>query len=348
LSNSKIYPFTTDKSVKKAEVKSASLENGAQLIIEYEATPQIPNVELQEFQLKTVERQPVLESEIEDTIHQIQLRHAEWNDISDRPVQEGDFVDLTIDAIDHPPRNICTDMRFEVAPGKMGNWMRDLIMGRSVKDVVEGMSEKEENLSSKKAEEEFKPTLCRITINKIKTAQPFPLNDELAQKVGLKTIDELKPRVEQDLNRRADDEVRDELRAQIEDLLLEKYPFDIPHSLIDKQRKELLDRRVGDLSRREVDPEKMIAMVKEIEEEINKELDRAYRLFFISRKIAEEHGIQVYENEVMNEMMRQLMLPPGQGIIHASMHPDEARSKLCVNVLSQKVLDFLVSKAKVE
>ena len=348
LNHTKRYPFTTDSSIKKAEVKSASLENGAQLVIEYEAKPQIPEVDGNSLQLKAIKRHTVTEAEVEDTIRQIQLRHAEWQDITDRPVQEGDFVDLTIDALDHPPRNICTDMRFEVSQGKMGTWMRNLIIGHSLHDVVEGTSEKEENTPSDEPGEEFVPTLCRITINKIKTAKPFPLTDELAQKVGLKSIDELKPRVEQDLNRRAEEEKQDQLRAQVEDLLLEKYPFDIPQSLIDKQRKELLDKRVEDLTRREADPQKMIGMVKEIEEGINKELDRAYRLFFISRKIAEENGIQVFENEIINEMMRQMMLPPGQGIIDSSMHPDEARSKLYVNVLSQKVLDYLASKAKVE
>lgn len=345
LEKTKLYPFTTtQKSIKRAEVKSADLETGAQLVMEYEAKPEVPPIDGTAITLKKVKRELVTPEDIEDTLRQIQLRHAEWNDVTDRPVQEGDFVDLTIDALEDPPRNICTEMRFEVAPGKMGNWMRKLIVGRTIHEAVEGISEKED---TDKEIPDFKPTPCRITILRIKNAQVPPLDDELAKKVGVQTVDELKPRVETDLNRKADAEVQDQMRAQIEEILLEKYAFDIPSSLIEKQRRELLEKRVHEMSLREETPEKMVENVKKLEVEINQELERAYRLFFIARKLAEENNIEVYENEVMNEMMRQIMLPPGQGIIDASMNPEEARSKLFVNVLSQKALDFLASKARV-
>lgn len=346
LEKTKLYPFTTtQKSIKRAEVKSADLEAGAQLIMEYEAKPEVPTIDGADIILKKVKREPITPEDIEDTIRQIQLRYAEWTDITDRPVQEGDFVDLTIEALEDPPRNICTEMRFEVAAGKMGHWMRKLIIGHHANEVLEGISEKEDD---DKELPDFKATPCRITILRIKTAQEAPLDNELAKKVGLQNIEDLRPRVEADLNRKADAEVVDQTRAQVEEILLEKYAFDIPSSLIEKQRKELLDKRVYEMSAREDPPEKMIENVKKIEGEINQELDRAYRLFFIARKLAEENNIEVYENEVMNEMMRQIMLPHGQGIIDASMNPEEARSKLFVNVLSQKVLDFLASKAKVQ
>lgn len=347
LEKTQLYPFTTtQKSIKKAEVKNASLDNGALLIMEYEGKPEIPTIDEGVFQLKQVEREPVTKEVIDETLHQIQLRHAEWNEVKDRPVQEGDFVDLTIVAQEDPPRTICESLRFETVQGKMGNWMRNLIIGHRVGDTVEGMSEKEEGHTGEESIE-FKPTLCKITINKIMTANLPPLDDELSKKVGVATLSELLPRIEEDLNRRADLEVKDKMRAQVEEILLKKYVFDVPASLIEKQRNELLESRVRSLSQNNVPPEKMTEAVQNLQAEITQELDRAYRLFFISRKIADENNIQVTDKEIMNEMMRQLMMPPGQGIIDASMDPGEARSKLYVNVLSQKVLDFLASKAKV-
>ena len=128
---------------------------------------------------------------------------------------------------------------------------------------------------------------------------------------------------------------------------LNEYNFDIPHSLIEKQRKEVLEAKVRQMSQDEMPPEQMSAALQTVAAEINSELDRAYRLFFISRQVAEDNGIQVHENEVMQEMMRQLMLPPGEALINNSMNPEEARSKLYVNVLSQKVLDYLASKATI-
>ena len=349
LEKTHFYPFSTSQSsVKKAEVKSASLETGAHLTLEYEAKPEIPVIDHATLRLKKIEKETVTKEDVEETLHQIQLRHAKWIDITDRPVQEGDFVDLTIETVEEPKRTICNDLRFEVVLGKMGEWMRRLIIGHHVNESVQGISEREDNPKDKAQDAHFTPTLCNITIKKIKTAELPPLDDELAKKVGVQTLDELKPRIETDLNRRSVAEMQDQLRAQVEEILLKEYSFEIPHSLIEKQRKELLDQRVRELSRSEVPPEQMADRVQTLQSDLTSELDRAYRLFFISRKIADENNIQVYEKEIMNEMVRQLTLPQGQGIIDASMNSEEARSKLFVNVLSQKVLDFLASKATVQ
>ena len=217
LSKTGLYPFSTDHaSIRKAEVKNASLENGAHVVIEYEAKPMIPTIDFSKIALKKVEKEIITSEQVDQTLHQIQLHHAEWQPVTDRVVQEGDFVDLTIDALEEPVRPICKDMRFEVAQGKMGEWMRKLVLGHHLNDVIEGMSEKDDNLD---ATVDFKPTLCRITINKIRTATLPPLDDALAVKVGVTTLEELRPRVEDDLNRRAEGIMKDQVRAQVEQIL---------------------------------------------------------------------------------------------------------------------------------
>lgn len=345
LSATHLYPYASiEKSIKRAEIKNVSKENGAQLLLEYEAHPKIPSVDIEAFQLKPVITSEVTPDAIEETFHQIQLKLGTWDKITDRPVQEGDFVDLDIEALENPPRSICQDMRFEVVQGRMGNWMKKLVIGKSINDTFEAMSEKEESMPIE-AEESFKPTLCRITIKAIMTSALPPLDDELAKKVGLQTIDELKPKVEQDLQKRAEDERKDQLRAQIENILLEKYDFDIPASLIATQMKETLSHKLAELRKHEHSKEHLQAMAKEIEANTSVELQRAYRLYFLTRKIAEENNIGVFENELMNEMFKQMMLPEGQGIVNQGMNTDEVRSKLFVNVLSKKVLDFLAEKA---
>jgi trigger factor len=345
LNQTHLYPYASiQQSIKRAEIKSVSKEAGAELLLEYEARPTIPTVDTESLQLKPVTTSEVTAEAIEETLHQIQLKLGTWNKITDRPVEEGDFVDLDIEALENPPRSICQDMRFEVAQGRMGNWMKKLIIGKSVNETVEGMSEIEESMPIE-AEEDFKPTLCRITIKEIMTSVLPPLDDELAKKVGLQTIDELKPKVEQDLQKRAEDERKDQLRAQVENLLLEKYDFDIPASLIATQIKETIDHRLLELKKHEHSKEHLKTMAKEIEANAHIELNRAYRLYFLTRKIAEENNIGVFENELMSEMFKQMMLPEGQAMVSQGVNTDEVRSKLFVNVLSKKVLDFLAEKA---
>ena len=44
------------------------------------------------MQLKAVKRPEVNEDKINETIRQVQLFFANWQHVTDRPVQEGDFV----------------------------------------------------------------------------------------------------------------------------------------------------------------------------------------------------------------------------------------------------------------
>ena len=100
-------------------------------------------------------------------------------DVTDRPVQEGDFVQIDIDDIGRiTPRNICTRHSFSIRKGKMGEWMRKLIIGMTPGQTAEAMSEKDEQEEDCKACEhwhtrppsrrKFIPTLCRITLHTIK------------------------------------------------------------------------------------------------------------------------------------------------------------------------------------
>ncbi len=346
LNKTHLYPFTTDqKSIRVAEVKKADLNNGAHLVIEYEGKPHIPAINAASMRLKTVPKKTLTPAEVDEVINQIQLYHAEWTPIQDRPVQEGDFVDLTIDTLEDPPHNICTQMQFQVVDGKMGQWMRHLLIGKNTNDAVEGISEWDQPGPTP---EGFRPTPCIITIDAIKSAVYPPLDDELAKKVGLQTIGELRPRVEADLHQKAEEETQDLLRAQIEEQLIASYPFDIPASLIDNQKKEMAGKRIRQANLAGLSPEKLDQKVKEIHQATQDELIRSYRLFFLTRAIAAEHHLEVHDQDILREMMTQIRLPEERRSINLSLPEDEIRSQLFVNLLSRKVLDFLVSHAAIE
>lgn len=340
LQQTKLYPFTPDKSVKRVDVKNASKQTGADVLIEYEASPQVPSVDKAQIRMSPVARRTIAPQDIEERIHSLQLHFADWSLITDRPLQEGDFVDLDIVAIDtHPPRPICEEMRFEVANGKMGAWMRHLLIGKNAGESVEGMSEREAN---DPVEAEFKPTHCRITIRAIYTSTLPELDDAFAKKLGVETFADLKPRVEVELNKRADAEAQDQKRAQVEGQLLSLYNFDLPGSIIQEQKKRMVAEKLAHLQKAGTTTP-LAELRQEVDREVTEELNRAYRLFFLCRGIADAHRIDVSQHEITQEMGRQMMLAPDQAYIFSKMDQEEMQSKLYVNVLSRKVLDFLAS-----
>lgn len=347
----KIYPFS-EESVKRPQIKNVSKENGANLSIEFESSPEVPNIDPSEIEIKSIEKAPVKQKQIDQTLEEIMFHHAQWEDITDRGVKEGDFIDLDIEAVETPPRNICTNTRFEVAKGKMGDWMRKLVIGKSISDTVEGLSEKEDcNEEHEHGDHcghaEFKPTQCKITIKSIKKAVLPALDNELAKKTGVETIEQLKERVEADLNRQADEVAHMKMRKQLEDILGEKYPFDIPASVVAGEKKLRLEAKIKQLKQNNESEQEIAAKRAAIEEEISQEIDKAFRLFFISRKIAQDHQIQVTQEEILQELMKNMYgRGTGESLIDPSMDPSEVRSRLYVNVLSRKTAEYLVNKAK--
>lgn len=336
-----LLPFTRDKSIKHVQLKSASRETGSHVVIEYETSPSIPTVDKSQIKIEPYTRHVVTEKDIDERIHNLQLHYADWSIVNDRPIQEGDFVDLDIVAIDsHPQRTICEDMRFEVAQGKMGSWMRKLLIGRSVHESVEGISEREEG--DETSEADFKPTQCRITIKSLYTSQLPALDEAFAKKLGLKDIADLRPKVVDELNRRADAEVKDRHRAQVEEQLLRLYPFEIPSSIIDEQKRQMVAERLHHLKQSGT-TEPIEQLRKEVENAVDHELHKAYRLFFLCRSVADANNIQVMQNEIYDEMGRQMMVSPEQAMAFQKMGAEEVQSKLFVNVLSRKALDFLAS-----
>lgn len=353
----KIYPLKKE-SIKKPQIKNISKEDGASLIIEFEAEPEVPEVNPVDLTLKPVKLQTITQKDIDQVIHDIQLYHAVWEDVTDRPIQEGDFVELDIDSLDEPFDNICKNTQFEVADGKMGAWMRKLLEGHSAGEVVTGLSEKDpeapcNECTSEGDEEhhhqhhhqEFKPTNLKITIHKVKKAILPELNDELAGKTGVKTVDELLIKVKEDLEKQAETQVKNLKRRQIEEQLLKLYPFDIPASLGKEEKKYRVDYQLSHL--KPLEGQDVAAIKQSIKEDISNKVDNAYRLFFITRKIAEDHQIEVTSEEIMREFMHQMMIQDSEeAIVHSKMEPQEIRARLQSYLQSNKVKDFLIESAE--
>lgn len=347
----KIYPFGKN-SVQRPQIKEASQENGAQIVIEYEAEPEVPEVNLQELTLKKVEERPLDPKQIEDVIVQIQLSHAKWDDMADQPISEGDYVDLDIDNLDEG-FEICKGTRFAVEKGKMGTWLYNLLIGKRVNDVVEGMSELDHSHAEScndpthdhSHDEDFKATKCKITVKGHQKANLPVLDDELAAKAGAPNVEELKIRIEKSLKKREQDRVKDEQRRQIEKQLTEKYHFDIPASLTKEEIQHRISHALSHINKEGMTEAEYEQKAKEVSSKVVHDLENAYRLFFIESKIAKDHKIDVSQEEIMQEFMNQ-MVSQETSIISQSMQPEEIRSRLYSFLVTQKAKDFLVQNAK--
>lgn len=334
-----IYPLS-EESIKKPKMEKTSREEGTSFSITFESAPDTPLVKPEEIKLEGAEPKPVTDEHIEERIKEVRLYHATWEDVEGRPAQEGDFVTVDIEGIDPPKGMLAEDSQFEIQEGKMGEWMRKALIGANVDDVVEGTSEKHPESEV----EDFQPTECKITVKKVQVPTLPELDDEFAKKVGLPAIAEFRGKVEEGLKHEANQALKEKLRVQLENFLLENYPFEVPASLVGAEKRHMEAGLLADLAESEESEEALAARKAEIQEEAEKKSKDSFRLFFLARKIADENSIQVSKDEVMQEVMRQVYAPGGHNLLSDSNDAGEVHSRVYASILSQKAKDYLVEQ----
>ena len=334
---SKAYPLS-QKSIKTSKVESCSLDAGVELLFEYERYPELPDVDCSAMQQKKIETKEVDDADVEKRIEELREQFCEWENVEEgKAVAEGDFVELDIEDIGEEGKKLATDMRFQVSEGEMGVWMRKLVVGLKAEESAEGMSELEDD-ANEDSKQNFKSTNCRITVKKILKQIKPELDNEFVKKLGVKDLEDLKQKVKEQLQGELEMEAKKERRKQAEELLMAQYPFELPASLVEEERKIRIRERIRELKSQKRTDEEITAMESSIEEEVEQEVDRALRTFFIMRHIAETNKIAVTEQEVQMELARARMYY-GQ---YGKEEDPELKSQIASNVLNDKVKDFLV------
>lgn len=348
----KLYPYSQD-SVKVTEFKNISRDTGANFTIAFEAVPSVPSINLEDLEFKHIERPAVTDKNIHEMLDFLRYYHADWKDATNRPVKEGDYVDLDIENIDvDPPESLCRDNRFEAKKGKMAKWMLKLILGHHVNDQIEGVTENDE-IHAEECEDQscehpahkadFKPIRCRITIKAIKEAHLPTVDAAFATKVGAPNVAKLMEELENDLNRRADQDVRQQIRDQVEEALLQRYVFDIPASLIEDEKKHRYAFEISKLKNEGLSKDELNQRKTDLEEKVKSDAEKAYRWFFLAGQISRQFNLPVTAKEVTDELKQQMQLKErNAGILRGVTDQDQMRNMIANHLLTKKVKDFIV------
>ena len=330
------------------KIEEHSIEEGAKIVYLLETEPEVPEIDLSILKLQEAKREAVDAKKIELSLRDIQMFFAKWEKVSGRVVKEGDYAVVDIDIIEsHPPQKGLQNTRFEVAKEKMATWMHDLIVGMGIGDSKEGVSQPDNNAHEK--EQTLPPKKVRIILKSIEKPNIPPIDDILAQKIGAKTALDMKEKLKKLLDKQADEKVQKSYRDQIIEHLLEKYPFDLPKTLLQKETQFRIKQLLNDTTSQK----KLMSMddkeKKDTFEHIQKQSQRAIRLLYISRKILKEQQISINPNEIDQSVKTPLEAIFNDQFDHYSVkkEPQEQKAIAMSRLILKKAEDFLISKAKI-
>jgi trigger factor len=337
-------PVLNNNSQISFDLKNQSAE-GAEMVFSFETEPKIPNPDRTGFEKKAVVKAEVAEKQIEEAIRQMRFFYANWKLVSERPIQDGDYIMIDLDTVEGDVvQNVFHHIRFEVSKERMANWMKKLVQGAKAGDVLEGVSEPDET-ATEAEKQEFKPKNIRLSILKVEESELPELNDEFAKKVGASDVVHMRQSISDLLNKQANEKVESELREQVNDYLIEKYQFELPVSLVNTEIKHRFDQLKNDPKFKE----KWGSMSQEerskLQDKLSEESHQAVRLFYLSRQIVQNEKIPVTHQEVQNEAVSIYNSHAGRNVEIDQM-PKEVYALALSKVILAKAQGFILSNEK--
>ena len=190
---------------------------------------------------------------------------------------------------------------------------------------------------------DFKPLPFRLTVHAIWKGNLPAVDEELAKRVGLQSVEELHQKINERLEQEVQEEAFTTQIQAIERLLVEKYPIDLPQSYIDANKEARLNDYLRQLE--EQKREYSNSDYKQIEKSIEQSTIFNLQLFFLLRKIATEHNIEVSNEDVSQELTRQLtLMSSGRNNINFSQQ-EKLQEQLYNLAFERKIKQFLVEQA---
>ena len=337
-----IHPLK-DGRIQRPLVLECSLEKGAHFIIEFEARPVIPTVNLDDLQLKKINPTPITEQEQQNALQNLLLQFANYEPVNDRPVEENDFIDISVFILEEPPREVIHNQRTHVIPTGLPLWLRQKVVGLNVGESAEGMTEQDPNLSEPTSN--FEPLPFRATVNAIWNGNLPTVDDELAKRVGLQTVDELQKKLKERLEQEAEEEAYKAEVQALEDALVEKHPVDLPQSYIDNNKEVRLKDYLLQLEKENRDYTK--EDYKQIEKMIEQSTIYHLQIFFLLRKVAADYKISIADEDLTKELTRQVaLMSSGRSSVDFSGNRDKFREQLQNLALDRKIKQYLLDHAK--
>ena len=291
----------------------------------------------------------ISQEDVDNALNNLRERHAQSKLIEEeRVAKEGDFVFVdykgeledgtTIDNLQK--KNI----KFFVGKGELRKEFEDNIVGKKAGE--------ESNFSVKYSEEFFvkeaagKTVNYALKINEIHERILPELDDNFAKDLGYKNLNELKEKIEKEIENHYQQTTNTNLREQVLDNLVKNNEFDVPKSLVQNEELRLKKEFENSYLSQGIE---LPPMGKEADEKFTEKAIESLKGVIILNRIAKKDGIEVTKKEV-DERIRQIAKSyqtTYENIKDLYEKDDNLIKNLKSTALEKKVLDYIIEKANI-
>ena len=194
-----------------------------------------------------------------------------------------------------------------------------------------------------------KEATFEVSVKEVAAPDPVVIDDELAKKLGLESLDQLREAIRQQVQTRYGLQTRQKVKRQLLDQLDTLHGFDLPPKMVEQEFDNIWRQIVSEMGQTGRTFENENTTEEAARDEYRKIAERRVRLGLVLSEIGERNKIEVTEPEVQRALTAQLRQFPGreqQLIDYYRANPDAVAS-LRAPIFEEKVVDYLLELVKV-
>ncbi len=311
----------------------------------------LPKVELGDFKTIAIER-PVVEVAAEDldqSLKQLARANATYT-AKDGAAEDGDRVTMDyVGKLDGEPFQGGADQgaQLTLGSGQFIPGFEEQLIGVKAGDTKTlNITFPEDYGASHLAGKE---TTFDVTVQEVAAPDSVAIDDELAKKLGLESVDQLRDAVRRQLDSQNAPLVRQRVKRQLLDALDDMHSFEAPPSMVEQEfsgvwrEVELDNERTGQSFADQGTTE------EEQREYYRKIADRRVRLGLVLAEIGERNRIEVSDQELQRAITDEMRRNPTQQQEIANYYQENpaAVTRLRAPLFEEKVVDFLLELVSV-
>jgi len=351
-----VQQLMTEQRLRPAMQPSVELESlhetGKDVVVkvELETLPDVPAPQIEGLKLERLTVEPTA-AEVDERLLQLAQGQKTYDDApKDYKAQLGDLVLMDYEGkVDGEP--------FE--GGKGEGMSVELGSGRLIPGFEEqlvGVSANEQRTLNVTFPEDYnaaylkgKQATFEVTVNEVRKAGAFSLDDAFAKSMGLESLEQLtgllRGQVEQELNGLT----RTHMKRQLLDQLAATHDFAVPPSMVDAEFNQIWQQLEHEATHEE-DPAAARLEMEKDRDDYRNIAERRVRLGLLLSEVGQANGIEI-SNQEMNQLImqaaQQYRPADREKFVQYIRSEPMAAAQLRAPLYEDKVVDFLFGKSEI-
>ena len=196
-----------------------------------------------------------------------------------------------------------------------------------------------------------KDAVFDVTVHELKETVPAAIDDELAKKLGMENLDALRASIKEEQEREFNTMSKMTLKRELLNELAAAHDFEVPTKLLEREFETIWaqfeeQRKNPEAGAEHADEGKSN---DEHKKEFREIAERRVRLGLLLSEIGGANNIEISQEDINRQLMTEARRQPGREkeVMDYYRNTPEAMEQLRAPVYEEKVVDFILEKAKI-